>query len=265
MTFNLIDLEYSDRTIAGVQYTSRCRILLRSPQSVLYAAGGSIHLWKNREVFSTDELWRGKFVPRNINDPRFETLIDDFFGKGCSDYLKRAYSEKKTVIMNGGGDPLFDTQKHIEETTKRYNAVTPSWAADLSTKLKKCCECGSDLKPHTSHISFANHSDRVSTLEECQRLTNHRVVEIKGMPMSQREELWPLVEYIYVWDEETYLDPLFCNDKCAASYGRRAVRDLERLPAGGEPNMYTGPSFSSVTIGEKEEKFIMVGDKKFRV
>lgn len=57
-----------------------------------------------------------------------------------------------------------------------------------------------------------------TTREECQRLTNEVILTAKAGKNTGK------ISNFNSWDGESYVDPFFCKERCAADFGRMCAR-----------------------------------------
>jgi hypothetical protein len=222
MDYEFVKTEYVNPAYFGTAGT-RVRVVMRSPKAVIWVNYG-VRIVKRTDVsnyvYYADTRSLGESL-KNLS-PRAQETIDDFFGEGAWDIFLK-HNEKRgsgTILLNGGGKPLPRPNRDLaEENTKAWEAATPS--QKIMVDKKKCLECGDDLIAVTEHINVGDHE--IQTLNDCQRVTNKTIVEIKGFD-TRYPQKWHLVEYVVVWDGESYLDDYFCSNKCAAAYGRKMAK-----------------------------------------
>jgi hypothetical protein len=236
----VVPTEYTHGVIGGADYGSRARVLLRSPDAVIFVAQG-VHMTKrqNANYTSTKHLCE-KANAETLSDPNVRARIVEFFGEGADEAAllttqKRGFG---TVLFNGGGKRLGLPHKDFrEQKLAEYAAITPT--QELSpAEAKTCLQCSKPLRLHTIHHHFAspNSAEKPpTTLAELQRLTNYPIVGVHGFDSNKPREWWPYIDWFETWDGESYLDDTFCSDRCAAIYGRRAAAELAKLNPGGEP------------------------------
>ncbi len=102
--------------------------------------------------------------------------------------------------------------------------------ANPSRPLCRCC--AKPIKKRTRLHTFGHanpqrhswcteHTEKPTTRQEVQRLTNQQVVSIRrhnGFVYSAS-----------TWDGETYMDPFFCTDSCGRAFGRMAAEHFPDL------------------------------------
>lgn len=95
-----------------------------------------------------------------------------------------------------------------------------------------CRCCAKPIKKRTRSHTFGHakaerlswctqHTERPTTREEVQRLTNHQVVSIRkhnGFVYSAS-----------TWDGESYMDRFFCTDTCGRAFGAMAAEHFPDL------------------------------------
>lgn len=238
-TIQFVAKEDASGLIGGGDFGSRVRVLARSPTHVVFNALGG-RLWtrpSNGASHHTDERTLFSARPTIAQWEAVKDKVDAVLGDGVGAAVVQAWRTHKTVLVNGGGRRM--PLPHIQAVAIRraaYDLIKPDREIDLTAELKRCKQCGAPLKPSTDHHRFGygiapNHP---RSLEDCQQLTNQRVIACHGYGMG-RDKWAGLVEWFESWDGESYQDPDFCNDACASKYGRRAVVELPPLESGTEP------------------------------
>lgn len=233
--FELVEKEDASGSIAGSDYGSQVRVMIRSPTHVMFNAHGC-QLWNRNNIGGWNNLknvFRGRPTKAQYESRR--DFIDEVFGAGATDQVLEAWKSHKTVLVSGGGEALPLPRRLRAVLTKQaYDAVKPDWKADLSATLKACKQCSKSLRIDTDnhHLGLEIKPDHPRTPEDCQRLTNHPVVAVHGYGNNLKKHLG-LISRFETWDGESYLDEVFCTEKCAALYGRRAAAELDPLPPGG--------------------------------
>ena len=241
MDYEIVAAERASGHLCGVDYGSSIRVLLRSPDKVLFSGCGGLHAYtqrnsghdhynQHRRVFSAD----GARVSNELID-KASKRIDEIFGEGATAVVKAAWKAKGTALVDGGGEKLaIPRAEAAADYERRRQAATCSWSKDLSGRIPTCKQCGKELRPHGDHHRMGHiiGDDHPKTAEDCQRLTNQEVVTVVGY---HDEERWGYVEWFTTWDGQSTEQTDFCSDKCAAIYGRRAAAELPLLTPGGEP------------------------------
>jgi hypothetical protein len=235
----VIPTEYTRGSIAGANYGSRARVVLRSPDAFIFVALGVHMTPRGSNSYHDTKAVCEKANVENFSRPEVRARIVEMFGEGADEAVLMTTRKKGygTVLFNGGGKrlPLPDEEMRVLRQ-KNYDAVSPN--TTLSPEgAQTCLQCGKPLRLHTIKHWFASpNSDEKppTTVEELQRLTNYPIVRVSGFGSNKPEEWWPYIEYFETWDGESYEDDTFCSDRCAAVYGRRAAAELTPLPEGGE-------------------------------
>lgn len=241
---------------------SDVRIMMRSPTAVVFNGLGC-NYW-NRDEHAG---WHGlkKLFSDRPTIARFEAAqekVDALYGEGVGAALIHAWRKNLTVLLDGGGKPLPPTRMKARAMHKEaYAKVTINWEADLTGEVKTCRQCSKPLRLSTDHHRFehtieANHPRSV---EDCQRLTNRRVVAIHDYGDTDRDRVG-YVRYFETWDGESYLEEDFCGDTCAAVYGRRAVRERPLLDPGGAAYKHPYRPRNDVQLGTKVERTFTLND-----
>jgi hypothetical protein len=236
-----VQTEFGHGKIAGSDYGSRVRVLMRSPTAVLFTGVG-LTIWSPRGSHHSHHLhWltSDRVTKEVLTRDRVIAGIDKHFGEGAHKLAQAAWVKKGqgTVLVDGGGEPLalpFYRQREISDAYYAEHGCV--WKADLTGRIKTCRQCGKPLTPDTDHhrLGFDIKPDHPRTVEDCQRLTNREVIAIHGFGTKHKDRIG-YVSWFEVWDGETYHDEFFCHgSKCAEAYGRRAVREREALEVGVE-------------------------------
>lgn len=241
-SFEVVPTEYTDGTINGSIYTSKCRVVARAPHAFMFVGYGL-------NIVSRDD-GGNHFRDRKIApDAKRATLeaegmrekIDSKLGEGAHAAVMQTFGKRGmgTVLLNGGGKKL--RLPHAEAgklKAAEYSAVSPTTAIEFEGQ-KTCIQCSKALRPRCASHRLAPNplldENHPRTLEDCQRLTNYPVVGLFGYGSNQPREWWPFVSSFYTWDGESYEQEHFCSDRCAAVYGLRAAQELPHLEAGGQP------------------------------
>lgn len=233
-----IATEYASGSLFGVDYGSKVRVVMRSPDAVMWVGYG-VNIAKRDH--------KG-FPPRKVADsaklaslmlPNVQKTIDEFFGEGAGQaaLLTCGVRGQGTVLFNGGGKQLLLPGPAFRaKIYAAYDSVAPD--VKLPPQGQKIClQCEKPLRLKTIHHQFPTspQEGQPTTLEQCSRLTNYPIIAIHGYGTTKPEEWWPYVSWFETWDGESYLDDTFCSDHCAATYGRRAAQELAHLKAGGQP------------------------------
>ncbi len=234
--FQHIKTEYATGVIGGADYGSRTRVLMRSPTHFIFVALG-VHFQKR----GNDSYAHTRTLSQETRFSAFSekavAQIEETFGKGAAAEAFAALTRKGTgtVLVDGGGDPLpLPHAVQVENMKAQYAAGTCNTEVELPEVLR-CRQCDSPLRPHMKahHMGFPREGkEHPRTIEDCQRITNERVVRISDFG-SARRDLWDHVSTFYTWDGESYQDRYFCKTDCAAEYGRRAVLEYAPLPPDG--------------------------------
>lgn len=236
----LTETEYTAGLLGGTNYGSRARVLMRSPQAALYIARGLIlHTPRsNDNAYAFKTLVYGRVKPAQVTAPEVSDLINAAFGPDAASAAAQALEARGmgTALYDGGGPALVKPNaERRADVQAEYAARTCNWKADLAGEAQTCRQCGAVLELATDiyWMGSAIQPDHPRSAEDCQRLTNRRVVAIYDYGVA-RPDRYGLVERFEVWDGESYAQADFCSDKCAAVYGRRAARELAMLDPGGD-------------------------------
>jgi hypothetical protein len=235
--FELVEKEDAHGSIAGSDYGSRARIIARSPTHVVFNALGC-QVWDRNESggwHSLKNIFRGR--PTIAEYEAHAARFDEIFGEGSAAWVLRAWREKKTLLVDGGGKEMpLPREIFRRRLYARYNDATADFKVDLTGRVKTCLQCGENLRPKTNHhrMGYEIQDNHPRSIEDCQRMTNQTVIAIHSYGIN-REERWGLVEWFETWDGESLHDPYFCDSKCAAKFGRRAAEANVLLEPGIEP------------------------------
>ena len=234
--FTQVPTEYAYGVYAGADYGSKIRILMRSETMVMFVGYGLNLSPRNERNHHNGTKIANSSKASNLTTPSVRQKIIAAFGEGADEAAICAIKTRGrgTILVDGGGEklplPRVEASKlHYE----RYAAATPTTTGLIPVE-RKCRQCGKDLVPSTDHHRFSNvpTDGQPKTVEECARYTNVPIFSVTGYSANSPEEWWPFVDWFATWDGESYLDPDFCNDRCASIYGRRAARDLPPLETG---------------------------------
>lgn len=260
--FKQVPTEYAYGTYAGADYGSRIRVLMRSDKAVMFVGYGvNLHPRDAHSYTSTRKIANAA-KRTELSTPEVRAKIIAAFGEGADEaaILAATTRGQGTVLVDGGGDRLpLPHAVQSKLTAERYAAATPTFNGEVPPK-KKCRQCEDDLRPVTIRHWLSNgpkpSDDQPTTVEQCQRLSNFPVVAVHGCGSNYPEEWWPYVEWFETWDGESYHDPNFCSDRCAAVYGRRALAELPPLEPGGSAPTIERPRFDDVRHCEPRETII---------
>ena len=247
------------------------RVLMRSATEMLYVSYG-LNLWKRGSAAFAHRqtIISGRVTIAKLSDPVSRAKIVETFGVGADEAAILAWRTRGvgTILVDGGGKGVREPGNTIRDKDMAARAaVTPETAVDLHGELKTCLQCGTDLRPHQVWHSMGpfeveNHP---TSLADCQRMTNQRVIAVRGYNANHPDFLH-LVESFQTWDGEHYNDPEFCDDRCAAKYGRRAALEREPLVVGEEPRPRTFPPHEHHEHFERRAETITLQDgTKFRI
>lgn len=236
MTFEIVEKEMSSGSVAGSDYGAAVRVIMRSPTHVMFSALG-IQLW-DRNIHGgwhhLKTLIRKR--PSRAVYAEIAEKIDEVFGAGAAKMLIEGSRKSQTVLVDGGGAAMpLPRVQFIAKLDAAHRTVSPDWRADLTGRIKTCKQCGKNLQPCTDHhrLGFQIKDGHPKSTADCQLLTNQEVIAVHGFD-TRFPDKWEYVEWFETWNGENYLDEDFCNNTCAAEYGRRAARALDPLPIGGE-------------------------------
>lgn len=229
--FEQISTEYADGIQNGVDYGSKIRVIMRSPERVAFVGYGI-------QLISRSDRYRATLVAR---DSKKDTVQSDSvrqsfiaaFGDGADEWAIKAITTrgKGTILVNGGGEPLpLPRAVRAKAHQESYEAVTPTATLEVSGQ-RTCVQCGEKLPLDTQNHSLGTSPSEghPKTIEDCQRLTNEQVVGVLGYGSNYPKEWWPYVSYYFTWDGVSHTREYFCNDRCGALYGKRAVEELPLL------------------------------------
>jgi hypothetical protein len=266
MQVELVDKEDAYGTIDGSHYGRSVRVVARSPLYVLFTGVGA-QIWNRKDRGSFQD--KVKICWERPTKDKFIAAKDEIekaFGEGALEHVLTAWSKHKTALFEGGGEALA-LPNHIvgARHMARYAAESVSTRVDLTGRIACCKQCGAQLTPHTNHhrMGFDIKPDHPRSLEDCQRITNHPVIAVHSYD-SRHPEKWGYVEWFETWDGETLQDPDFCDNKCAAKYGRRAASELPLLEPGIEPAARVHVIREDVRHHEeKDPEFVKMADGRF--
>lgn len=241
-TMTTIKTEYTQGSIGGVGYGSKVRVIMRSPVALMFVGYGVniIALPFPRGINPVKIA--SKASREQLSRPETRAKIVKFFGEGADKASLLAFEKKGfgTVLFEGGGDKLpLPSVEQSRIDIARYELVTPTQYV-VPENVERCLQCSSPMPRvlKTHHMGAEIQKDHPKTIDDCQRLTNRSVASVHGYDI-RFEEQWPYISFFKTWDGESYTRTVFCNDKCASIYGRRAAAELPHLEAGGSP-----PDFS---------------------
>lgn len=236
MEYELVDREHARGIINGSDYGSSVTMVARSPTHIIFNALGSRILdRKSHSWHGCTTLTRDRVTRKTFEDADIQAKIDEVFGEGAGKIVNDAYRSAKTVLFDGGGEKLIEPRKLIAQRhSDWYDTVSINWRDEYATDVT-CLQCATPLRPRTMIHNMGNviQENHPRTVEDCQRLTNHRVVAIHDYGYSMTKQQVGYVRYFETWDGEALVDPHFCNDKCAVKYGRRAAQAGVVLKPGG--------------------------------
>lgn len=267
-TFELVAKEDAHGVIAGSNYGSQVRIMARSPTHVIFNGLGS-NFWNRDENAS----WHGlkHLFSGRPTIAQFEAVADklnEILGEGAAPWVVRAWREKKTLWVDGGGAALpLPNIVRARRTYARYVDATADFRVDLTGRVPTCLQCGENLQPRTNHhrLGYDLKPDHPRSIEDCQRLTNQAVIAIHSYGIN-REERWGFVEWFETWDGESLHDPYFCHgSNCAAKYGRRAAEAAVKLEPGVEPTPIPHVIREDVQHYELPERYLEGPHGKIRI
>jgi hypothetical protein len=252
--FELVDKEEAHGVIGGSDYGSSIRLMARSPTHVMFNALGG-RIWKRgfEGWNSTQQLFHDRAVRAKFERPEVQAAIEKTFGEGAGALILQAWKEGKTLLVDGGGAALTMPGLKLRKLHQaRYAEVNANWEADLKGRIPCCKQCGAELKPKTviHHLGASLKDNHPKTVEECQRLTNLEVVRVHDYGQSSGDKVGH-INWFETWDGESVFDPHFCDDKCAAKYGRRAAEACEPLEVGIEPVKH---QWTHESVSHYEEK-----------
>lgn len=89
----------------------------------------------------------------------------------------------------------------------------------------RCLNCGKAIRKRTKTAEFwLNNPDAPRSLEECRKLTNHRVVSVRYWSSGR-------VRHFSTWDGESYAPVFghFCKGECAGLFAFKLANRGARL------------------------------------
>lgn len=259
MKYELVDREHAHGEIDGSYYGSSATIVARSPTHILFNALGS-RIWQRGQSawHGETKLTRNRPTQKTFADSDIQAKIDAVFGEGAGAIVYEAYRNKKTVLFDGGGTKLPQPRLLLaKKNADWYDSVTINWHDEYATD-KTCLQCAARLRPHAMrhHMGDVIQENHPRTVEDCQRLSNHKVVAIYDYGSSMSDSKVGFIKYFETWDGEALVDPHFCNDKCMAKYGRRAAQAGLVLEPGIEPVVVDRHRYEYQNHYETPEKFM---------
>ena len=256
MDYVLADKEIVGGTLGGTFYGSSVRLLVRTPTKLVFTGCGGVRGYERRQHLSDFN---------NLSHFRQRARIYrvDRGGQGRHRFFPRRWGARTSSSSRGrtrrqrsstAGGTALSPPAHILRTryTEKRSAESCDVEVDLTGQIATCLQCGCNLRPHTTHhhMGYEMQPDHPRSIEDCQRLSNHRVIRVHAY---RDEERFTCVDWFEAWDGETTQQDTFCSDKCAATYGRRAAQELDRLPVGGEPIAKKWPGHQRVAHYDVEE------------
>lgn len=269
MAFELVDKEDARGVIAGVDYGSIARIMARSPKFVLFNARGC-HLLTRGTANASHWRDAARLFGDRPTIAQYEAIkpkVDEAFGEGVGDAVVQAWRSRKTVLVDGGGERMPHPNIHIRRRMEaRYAAESCTTHVDLTGRIPICRQCGENLQPRTDHhqMGYAIQDEHPRSIEECQKLTNREVIAVRSYDMRYPDKFGH-VEWFETWDGVSLRDPYFCDDKCAAKFGRRAAEAEVALEPGVEPTVIPYVPRDDVQHYTREERYIETATGRFKV
>lgn len=263
-----IKTEYAAGQIGSADFGSSVRIVMRSPRAVMFIGYGANIMLRHSRGVRAVKIGK-RFSQELLQNENARAEITKHFGDGGVEAAGLALDRKGygTVLFDGGGEalriPAHEARLIIQA---EYNSITPTMRIELANILT-CAQCGQPLKPSTDYHNMSGKIEvnHPKTFEDAQRMTNLSVIAIHGYEQVQDREFWPYISWFETWDGMSYHDSVFCNDFCAATYGRRAVLESPLLPIGGErpQNVFRMPETHYHYDQEKEEERKRASIEKF--
>jgi hypothetical protein len=251
----------------GTDFGSRIRILMRSPDHVLFVGYGLKIVPRKGSGYHDLNTIAQRASTKSLSTPDVRKILIEAFGEGAPEAAIKAVCKRGmgTILVDGGGQqlPLPHAVAAVIYRT-RYESVSPT-LDDLIPIAGKCRQCGGDLKPYLTNHSLSNSpcgDDHPKTVEDCQRLSNYPVMSIRGYESTKPEEWWPYVSWFHTWDGESYIDDTFCQSRCAEIYGRRAADELPPLAVGGAAPTRKRHSHESFKHYEEETRYVEMSNGK---
>lgn len=234
--FRRVATERMDDVVAGLRYGMKPRILMRSPTHILYVALGVHLVPRGARAMQHVQTVARQAKREALSSPAAREIIIAAFGAGSDDAAITALTTRGggTVLVDGGGDAIILIADRVAAQRAEYEAASPDARALLEV-TGTCRQCGGELEP----VLDRHHFDTIPvvgqprTIEDCGRMSNRPVMSVHGYGVGSPREWWGYVSWFSTWDGESYRDPLFCTDACAARYGRRAATELPALAVGG--------------------------------
>ncbi len=250
MSYEIVKTEYAYGSFHGVDYGSKIRIVMRSSEAILFVGYGLNIDTRAYRGSSGSKKIADKAKRELVEMPKVREIIIRYFGDGADEAALAALATRGmgTVLFNGGGDPLpLPRVEQSKAHREAYSAITPT-AHVKFPEVKTCIQCGTPLRLSTvhHHLEDIPKEGHPKTMDECQRMTNFPVSAVHGFGSEKPREWWPYISWFETWDGESYVTEPFCNDRCAAIYGRRAAAELQHLPMGGQAPTISLRGFESI-------------------
>ncbi|UTU07982.1 hypothetical protein CcrC1_gp296 [Caulobacter phage C1] len=259
-TFQTVNREYTPGLQQGVDYGSKPIIILaRSPKAaLLWVAGSSFRSGIGMTSYSPAYMkviegrslspW-GRYktheFERRQHDPAVRLSgdlilaraekINEFFGADVAKALAASVKAKKTLLVDGGGEP-FKADAKTERKQREAAALKVALANNVNRRVEPegvaCCrQCGIKLRPYLQTHYLEEGQEPATSLEELQRRHNAvQVISTKAAPWADPSKAH-LIGVYETWDRESYRNgAYFCHDDCAKDYATRAVEAYAPLP-----------------------------------
>lgn len=164
------------------------------------------------------------FYGESETDVQATAAINAAFGEQRLALLA-AVEAKQSLLVDGGGDAFRASRSHLAKVAAKHAGAVAK-KVGLGPSPDKCRQCGGDLRRYLGVMVFKADDPVIpNSFENCQTFTNHQVVECWGFNEAEHAGK---VKGFRFWEEGHYRDPDFCQNDCAAEYGRRAAKILGR-------------------------------------
>ncbi|AXQ69886.1 hypothetical protein HOU03_gp382 [Caulobacter phage CcrSC] len=259
-TFEIVDRENTPGSQGGVDYGSTpLTVLARSPvAALLWMPGGTYHSGIGQRSYASAYMMviKGRSLSvwernkkhdfeRKLHEPakRLSSAmimeraekINEFFEADIAVELAKAVKQRKTLLVDGGGEP-FKVDARVERKKKEATAAKIAAEAGVVRWIEPidvahCRQCGTKLVPALEKHYVDPKVFQPTSLEDVQRQFNHlQVVATEGYFGNDPEEAHLIGAY-KTWNGRSYMrGPYFCHNDCAKDYAVRAVETLEALP-----------------------------------
>jgi hypothetical protein len=130
MTVEFVRTEHGDKIVSGIGYAHKVRVLMRSPENILYLGQG-LNAWtgsRSSSMSAIKTFKHGRVLLADMQSEEIRAEIVKLFGEGSDELAIKAFRARGkealgTVLFNGGGNaidfyPRFETgYKTLEDGT----------------------------------------------------------------------------------------------------------------------------------------------------